>query len=534
MKFRHSSVFLLILLLILSGCGGTNKAASHSKSGGTLIVGMESDTDTLDPHTAGGWVTMRVTNQIFEPLIGEDLSKPSGEQKVPKLIPVLAKSWNVSKDGKTYTFNLRKNVKFTDGTKFDAKAAVFNLRRLTDPKFKYYYKLASARVSYTWQFYKAYKLINDYQFQIILNKPFSEFPRMLAQMRSAQMVSPAAVKKYGNTQFGNHPVGTGPFKFQSRQRGDHITLVKNDQYWGKKAYLNKVIFKPISNSASRTLALQNGSVDIIAVPTPDNISKLKKQGFKEVTSTPPHVWYLTFNMNNPAMKNIKVRQAINYAIDKNAIAENLLKGTVKPAYTIQSPANTEFNPNKKWYSYNPEKAKQLLKEAGYSKGLSTTLLTSVDGSGQLMPADMAQWIQRDLKKVGINVKIGTQEWISYLTKYTEGMPKDVGMMQMSSGRTTPYWLSYIANSKFKSPNGFNAGGYSQPNLDKILDQATTSVNQTQSLQLWKQAEKIMMTDPGWVPIVNDTAPYILGKNVHGFINPSEEWYSLSQVWLSGK
>lgn len=537
MKKLKLGVFTLILIfsLLISGCstGGGDKK-STTKNGGTLIIGIESEADTLDPHSAGGWVTMRIDNQIYEPLVGEDLSKSSKQSPVPKLVPILASSYSKSSDGKTYTFNLRKNVKFQDGTSFNAESVAFNLRRLTDPGFKYYYKVGAARTFRTFLFYKGYKIINDYKIEINLKKPFADFPRMLGEINSLQIISPAAIKKYGNNQLGNHPVGTGPFKFQSRERGQKIVLVKNKNYWGKKAYLDKVIFKPISNASSRVLALQNNSVDMIAVPPPDALAKLKQQKFKIVSGTPPHVWYLNFNMDNSIMKNKKVRQAINYAIDRQAIANNLLKGTVKPAYTIQSPANLGYDPSRKWYKYNPAKAKELLKEAGYTKGFSTTLRTSVDGSGQLLPTEIAQWIQRDLKKVGINLKIETSEWISYLANFPEGMPKTVGMNQMSSGRTTPYFLSMIANSKFMAPGGYNSGKYNNPKLDKVLNDATTSLNQNDSLKLWKKAETMMMEDAGWAPIVNDSAPYVLSSNVHNFVIPAEEWYSLNNVWVSEK
>lgn len=535
MPIKRIVAILLVMIMVLTGCGGTGSNGKNvSKNGGTLIIGIESEADTLDPSSASGWVTMRINNQIYEPLIGEDLSKSSKEAPVPKLIPVLATSYSKSTDGKTYTFNLRKNVKFQDGTPFNAQAVAFNLDRLTNPKFKYYYKLGAARTFRALQFNKGYKILDNYKIQIILSKPFADFPRMLGEINSLQIVSPAAVKKYGNEQLGNHPVGTGPFKFKSRQRGSNITLVNNKDYWGKKAYLDKVIFRPMSNSSSRVLALQNNSVDMIAVPPADALDKLKKQNFKILSGTPPHVWFLTFNMDNPIIKNAKVRQAINYAIDREQIASNLLKGSVKPAYTIQSPANLAFDSSKKWYPYDPKKAKALLKQAGYPNGFSTTLQTSVDGSGQLMPTAIAQWIQRDLKKIGINLKISTTEWIAYVAQYNEGMPKSVGMNQMSSGRTTPYFLSMIANSKFMAPGGYNSGRYNDPKLDKVLDNATTATSQTKSLELWKKAEDMMMTNPGWAPIVNDSAPYVLSSNVHDFVIPAEEWYSLANVWVSNK
>ncbi|KZM52931.1 hypothetical protein A3Q36_11605 [Geobacillus stearothermophilus] len=529
--------FLAMVMLMLTACSNTkttmeeNDEISGPKEGGQLIIGMESEADVLDPHRAGGWVTMRINNQIYEPLIGEDLTKTSEQAPVPELIPVLAERWEVSKDGKIYTFKLRQGVKFHDGSKFNAEAVQFNIRRLTDKKFEYYDKLGASRTFRTFKFFKSSKVVDEYTIQIQLTKPFSEFPRMLAQINSLQIVSPDAVKKYGNDGLGEHPVGTGPFKFKSRTRGHNITLVRNEEYWGKKAYLDSVIFRPMSDPASRVLAMQNGEVDIIAVPPADSLENLKNQGFEVVSGTPPHVWYLTFNFDNKIMQDKRVRQAINYAIDREGIAKELLKGTVKPAYTIQSPGSPNYDPSKKWYEYNPEKAKELLAEAGYENGFSTIFQTSVDGSGQLVPVDIAEWIQRDLAEVGIKIKLDTTEWITYLANYNEGMSSDVGFNQMSSGRTSPYFLSMIAHSEFSAPGGFNSGKYVNPELDKILDQASTSLNEDEAMKLWKQAEEMIMEEAVFAPIVNDSAPYVVHPRVNGFVVPAEEWYSLANVWI---
>lgn len=534
-KKKRFIPLLLVLMLLLSACSGSSSSSPAeggvSKDGGELIIGIESETDVLDPHRAGGWVTMRVNYQMYEPLIGEDLSKSSEEAAVPELVPVLAESWDVSEDGKTYTFQLRKDVKFHDGTDFNAEAVAFNIKRLTDKNFEYFDELGASRTFRTWKFYKSSEVIDEQTIAIHLVSPFSEFPRMLAQVNSLQIISPAAIEKYGNDGVGENPVGTGPFKFKERNRGENITLVRNDSYWGEKAHLDSVIFRPLSDPASRVLAIQNDEVDIIAVPPPDSVENLKDQGFNVLSGTPPHVWYLTFNFENQYMKNQKVRQAINYAIDREGIANELLKGTVHPAYTMQSPGAVNYSADNKWYEYDVEKATQLMKEAGMENGFKTTLQTSVDGSGQLLPVDIAEWIQRDLKKIGIDVTLDTQEWITYYSGYNEGMTSDVGMNQMSSGRTTPYFLSMVAHSDFVAPGGFNSGKYINKSLDALLDKASTSVNEEEALATWKQAEKAIMDDAAFAPIVNDSAPYVVNDRVKGFVVPSEEWYTLAPVWI---
>ncbi|MEB3101759.1 ABC transporter substrate-binding protein [Ferviditalea candida] len=516
---------------LLAGCSSKQTASTGDKpaSGGTLIIGIESEADVLDPHRAGGWVTFRINRQIHESLVTEDLSKPSEEAPVPPLKPGLAESWEVSPDGLKYTFKLRKGVKFHDGTDFNAQAVEFNVRRVWDKNFEYYDARSAGNLNATFQNLKEIHVIDDHTIELIFSKPFSEFLRMLAQggMGSGGIVSPAALKKWGNDQYAEHPAGTGPFKFEERVRGQKIVLVRNDQYWGQKPHLDKVIFRPIPDAAARVTALETGEVDVIAVPPPDSVESLKSKGFNVVQGTPPHVWYLAFNFNNKYMKDKRVRQAVIMAINRKGMAKDLLKDTANPAYSVQSPGNEAFDPNFVDYEYNPEKAKQLLAEAGYPNGFETTFQTSVDGSGQLIPVPMAEWIQRDLAKIGIKVKIETYEWITYIGVWLQGMKPDVGFNQMSWGFTTPYWLEIAADSK----SGTNSGKYNNPKVDQLIEQAMSETDAKKAISNWKDANKIISEDAALAPIVNDKAPYAMAKYVDGFIAPSEEWYDLTQVQL---
>jgi len=530
MKNRLLELFIvsIISVLLLTACSEqTNTSESSDEE--TLIIGIESETDVLDPHRGNGWVTMRVNHQMYEPLIGQDLTKTSEEAPIPELIPVLAESWDVSEDGKTYTFHLREGVSFHDGTPFNAEAVQYNIRRLTDENFEHFDKLGQSRTFRTWLYFESSEVVDEYTIKINLTEPFREFPRILALSNSLQIVSPTALDKYGIEELGNNPVGTGPFKFKERNRGENITLVRNDEYWGEKAKLDSVIFRPLSDPASRVLALQNDEVDMIAVPPADSLENLQEQGFNIISGTPPHVWYLNFNFDNPIMQDIRVRQAINYAIDREGIAKELLKGSVSPAYTMQAPANSGYDSSRGWYEYNPEKAKQLLEEAGLADGFKTTIRTSIDGSGQLIPVDIVEWIQRDLAEVGIDLTIDSKEWISYFASFSEGMPEDVGMNQMSSGRTSPFWLAMVAHSSFKAPGGFNSGKYDNPEIDAVMDAAAIEADPEEAKKLWAKAEEMIMEDAAFVPVLNDNAPYVMHQRVKGFVVPSEEWYDLSIV-----
>jgi peptide/nickel transport system substrate-binding protein len=523
---------------LLAACGGPGGAATGNggspHSGGTLAIGIESETDILDPQRAGGWVSWRVNRQMFEPLVDEDLSKPSAQAAVPPLRPALATSWDVSPDGTVYTFHIRPNVKFHDGTPLDAAAVDFNIRRVWDKSFQYYDAKSAGQTTFVWQALKALDEPDPMTVRLTMKQPFEPFLRLLGQGGSGStgIMSPASIKQYGNDNVGEHPTGTGPFKFVDRVRGQRITLARNDSYWGTKPYLDKVVFRPLPDPSARVAALRANEVDMIAVPPPDSVASLQQSGFQLSDGAPPHVWFLSFNMNDPIMKNKLVRQAINLSIDRQGMATNLLKDTVKPAYDVQAPANAAYVQNTDAYGYNPDKAKQLLAQAGYPNGFSTQMMTSVDGSGQIIPVPMAEYIQQNLAKVGIQLKLQTSEWISYLTKWAQGTPPGVGWAQQSWGMTTPYWLYIVTSSTLKAPNGPNVGGYDNPELDKVMNQAISSTSEAQAVELWKQANRIVTDDAAIAPIVNDKAPYILSPKAHGFVSPSEEWYDLTSVWLS--
>jgi peptide/nickel transport system substrate-binding protein len=529
----------LALALLLTACGGSGGGngggdAGEPQSGGTLAIGIESDTDVLDPHRAGGWVTYRVNRQMFEALVDEDLSKTSEEAPVPDIIPGLAESWDISPDGLTYTFHLRSGVTFHDGTDFDADAVVVNVRRVTDPSFEFYDARSAGQTVFVWQHLDSVTAVDPLTVQMTLKQPFQPFLRMLTQGGggSSGIMSPTALETYGNDEVADHPTGTGPFKFVERVRGQRITLERNEDYWGDKAYLDQVVFRPLPDASTRTSALRAGEVDMIAVPSPDSVASLEDAGYTVQMSAPPHVWFLAFNMSDPIFADVRVRQAFNYAINREGMATDLLRGTVNPAYSVLPPANSAYETSEETYGYDPEKAKQLLAEAGYPNGFETTLMTSVDGSGQIVPVPMAEYIQQDLAKVGVTVNLDTTEWISYLSKWAEGTPTGVGMAQQSWGFTTPYWLYVVTSSTLQAPNGPNVGHYSNPELDAVMQQASTAPDEETANEFWRQAAQIIDEDAALAPIVNDKAPYVLSGNVQGFVNPSEEWYDLKAVWLS--
>ena len=255
MRRRISRLFtvLVVALLAITGC-----SREPVQTGNIMVIAIESEADILDPQVAGGWVSWRINRQIFEPLVDQDLTIPSSEATIPPLKPGLAQSWEVSDDGLDYTFHIREGVQFHDGTPLDAAAVEYNVRRMWDKEAPQYSARAAGQTSFVWKFVESVESVDQYTLKIHLTQPFSEFLRMLTQggNGSTAIMSPAALERYGDD-IADHPVGTGPFMFKERIRGERIDLVRNDDYWGKVPYIDGVVFRPLPDPSARTAALRS-------------------------------------------------------------------------------------------------------------------------------------------------------------------------------------------------------------------------------------------------------------------------------------
>ena len=504
-------------------------ATSAAAAGGTLIYGMPAETDILDPHATGGWATYQVTYQIFESFVKEDLS--DAKAVTPKLIPGLATSWDVSHDGKVYTFHLRQGVKFQDGTPFDAAAAKFNFERFWDKKSPNYYAKSAAFVAAYARWIDKIEVVDPMTFKVTLNAPNYEWIRTgLQSYGQPLMLSPDSVKKYGNEGIALHPIGTGPFKFVEREQGVKTVLERNDDYWGTKAKLDKIIYRPLEDPAARVNALRTGEVNMIGVPPWDEIEGLKKDGFVlTMNENVPNYLFIHLNFKNDALKNQKVRQALNMAVDKAGLVKEVYAGTARVEQGMLSPGTFAYDPNVKFYSYDPEGAKKLLAEAGYANGLKLKWDTFQYGTGELVQS----WIQRDLKKVGVDVEIQKYEWVAYLRRWASGMTADIAMDDINWGMTIPSFVGIVARCGSAPPGGVNSGWYCNPEVDKLLDAAVAEPDEAKAREIYQKANKLIMDDAAFIPVVDDMQPMITAPSVKGFVNPPNDWFDFSTVWIEG-
>jgi peptide/nickel transport system substrate-binding protein len=456
-------------------------------------------------------------NNIFEGLV----RYKAGSTEVE---PDLATSWESSPDGLVWTFHLRQGVKFHDGTPFNADAVVFSLERQRDENHPFHQY--GEWEYWGWCFGEIAKTekVDDYTVKITLLKAFAPFISTMA-MFTAYIVSPANAEQLKDKALSN-PVGTGPFKFVEWVRGDHITLEKNSDYWGNKAKIDKLIFKVITDPSARFLALQKGEVQGMEFPNPDDLQKIESDSNLQILSQPGlNVGYLAMNMgkDTPGFQepfaNVKVRQAINYAINKKDIVEHLYKGTAEVAKNPLPPTLWGFNDAIQDYEYNPAKAKQLLAEAGYPNGFKTNLWAMpVSRPYMFDPQKIGTAIQADLKNVGIDAEIVSYDWGTYLDKTAAG-EHAMCLLGWTADYADPDNFIYVLLDQDAATVGSagNVAFYRNSEIHKLDMEAQAATDFDKRVELYKQAQVIIHNDAPWVPIANAKQILVFNKNVKGFV-----------------
>jgi peptide/nickel transport system substrate-binding protein len=518
---------LLSGLLVLAGCGSSTGPSSNAQGSGgsgtgsggqkTLIFGRSGDSVTLDPSGSTDDESNMVDQEIYETLV---TYKPGTSQ----LIPNLATKWEVSKDGLSVTFHLQHGVKFQDGTPFNADAVVFNFQRWWDPKNPYHTASSFAHFQSDLGglkgskgvLIKDIKKIDDYTVRIDLTRPYAPFVAMLAQT-AFSIASPADIKKY-HGDIRRHPVGTGPFKFVSWAPNDKIVLQKFKGY--RKPGLpkvDKVVFQVILDNKARLNALQAGQIDIMEGVNPSDAATVKSDpNLKLYVSPSNNVGYLAFNTQKAPFNNRKVRQAISLVIDKPALIKAYYNGMAVPATTLLPPKNWAFDSGIK-NSLDVAKAKQLLAEAGFPHGFKTELWAMPVARPYMpQPDKIAEAIQADLKQIGIDAKIVSFDWATYLQK-TDNGEHPMCLLGWSAGTWDPAtFLNTLTSSANAKPPAENDAFYKNPEVDQLLTKALTVTDEAKRTEYYKQIQQILSQDVPYVPLVHSEPLRASTKYVTGY------------------
>jgi peptide/nickel transport system substrate-binding protein len=422
--------------------------------------------------------------------IFEGLAAPDPKSLEP--VPALAESWELSPDASVYTFHLRRGVKFHDGTPFDAEAAKFVFDISFDPSHPYYDQVGAGVAKARFGTLEKVEALDPYTLRVTHSEPRSDFLLQLSDP-PAFFTSPTVIKQFGMNEIGNHPVGTGPFRFVEWERGSKIVLERNQSYWGDGPYLDGLIVRPIPEGNARLTALKSGEVDFIQdVPT-DSIPLLQADPDYEVAvgTVGAGLWAFTFNMQEKPFDDKRVRQALNYAINREALVRDLLKGAGTVATQNMPPGRPEYDPATiKGYSYDPARARQLLAEAGYPNGFRTVWQRP---NSVLGPTVLAEFIQSNLKDVGVDVEFQNFEAGAYQVMARSPIPAGVGAFNF---RVTADPLNFERRYSAKAvpPAGYNFGVYVNPRVDELFAKVRSSPDPKERSALYKTIDQLVVDD----------------------------------------
>lgn len=477
-----------------------------------LKIALSADVSSLDPQYLNIAPNVAFSSHIFDALVNVDANG--------KLVPGLATSWRAI-DATTWEFKLRQDVKFHDGSKFTAEDVVFSLDRpakLTNSPGPY--------TAYTKQIV-AKKIVDPYTVRLSTATPYGP---LALDVSAIFIVSKKAAEKASTEDFnsGKALIGTGPYKFVSFKRGDRIEVARNDSYWGGKSDWDKVSFRIITNSAPRLAALLSGDVDAIeGVPTAD-LSKLKGNAkfkleqkiswrtiFWEIDQSERSSPYVTDKAGKPLpsnpLRDVRVRQAISKAINRQALVDRTMEGLAVPASNIVAPGLLGYNDALKVEAYDPEGAKKLLAEAGYPNGFALTLHGPNDR--YINDAQVVQTVAQFLNRIGIQTKVVTLPLSVYFSKARAG-EFSVALLGWGTLAGDFGLRTLVGTSNPDTGWGtWNWGKYSNPALDKLIASSLGSVDQAKRASYAQEAAAVAMKDYAVVPLHHQYATWAMRKGL---------------------
>jgi peptide/nickel transport system substrate-binding protein len=469
--------------------------------GGDLNFGVATQyIDVLDPNITAQTVAHEVMMPIFDTLVYQD--------HTGKFWPGLATSWDIAPDGKSYTFKLHEGVTFHDGTPFDAAAVKFNFDRMVAPDSKS--RLAGPRLT---GFYASSMVVDPHTVRIVLQQPNGAFLTDLSQDFMA-MLSPAAVKQYGPDAIGQHPVGTGPFKFVEWVQNSHVKVERNDAYnWASPmfkhqgpAYLQTITFQIIPEDGARMAALESSELNYVdEVPTIDFARLKDDPTYKTYSVQEPGIpWAYMINTKRPPTDELAVRQAINFAVDKQAIINTLYQGLYTPAYGPLSPATFAYDPDvEKIYKYDPDKAKQLLEGAGWKVG--TDGIRVKNGKRLeinhyvFIDTKVAEVMQAQLKQVGMQSNVTLLEVGAVNEAATRGDVTNLAPLPFRDADPAVLCVALCIKNEGK---GFAWTFHHNEELDKELTLGQAATDPAQRKAHYAKAQMIAMQEALLIPVYN--------------------------------
>lgn len=509
--FKRLVVAMLVSSVLVIGLTNVLRAGSSGGNLQQLNIAIGIDPDSLDPIKITTTLPGNITGYVCQNLV-----RTTGEGEVE---PQLAKSWIRSAGGLEWTFILREGIRFQDNSLFNAKAVKKNFDRILNPDIAVPQRSDLGPL-------KRVEVVGGHKVKFFLEKPYGPFLKSLSST-VATLVSPKVIEKYGKN-LGDHIVGTGPYSFVSWRKGKEIVLKKNKDYWGELPNFEKIKFEIVTEATTREMMLKAGDVDIAYMPPATDIPSLKKDSDIEVKSVPStRMMYIYLHTQRGPTSKKKVRRAMNYAVNKKAIVNKILMGQGTPVHAPM--ASSIFGYSKTgYYEYDPEKAKELLKEAGYPDGFKVKFLHP---SGRyMMDKKVAQAIQSYLKRVGIKVEMMTMDWpsvIKYIvTPEEEKPPQDLEFLGWGPLILDAHFaLHPLFHSSQQPPDIANTGFYTNKSVDSLLEKALSETDKGKRKKLYDRASELIWEDAPMIFLYVQNFVLAQRADLEGIkVLPTEEFY----------
>jgi len=516
---------------IMAGLVAAAMSVTPALAQGTLRIAMTvADIPLTNGAPDQGTEGVRFSGYtIYDPLISYDLSSAD---KSSDLRPALATEWHpLESDKSKWIFKLRKGVKFHDGSDFNADAVIFTMDRDFKKDFPAYDASFERQVKIYVPSLKGWKKIDDYTVELSTAAPDALFPYQLTRLL---IVSPAQYEKLGKNwdAFRDKPSGTGPWKMEALVPRQRMELVPNKEYWDKDRVpkLDRLILLPVPEVSARTAALLSGRVDWAESPSPDTVERLKQANIFISTNAMPHMWpYTLSELPDSPFADIRVRKAVNLAIDRDGLVE-VLNGLAKPSVGSVTPDSPWFgNPSFK-VRYDPDEARKLLKEAGYGpdKPLKVKAAISTSGSGQMYPLIMNEFIQENLREVGVELELEVFEWEALRSRRRAGAQseenKGITILNNSYGTNDPYvaLLRYLTPEEIP-PKGSNWGSIRDPEIEALVAQVRAEFDPKKQDEILAKIHTRHVDQANFIWVVHDVGSRALSPKVKGHVH-ARNWY----------
>ncbi|MDP4128049.1 MAG: ABC transporter substrate-binding protein [Bacillota bacterium] len=486
-KIMALALSATLVLVSLTGCGGSKASSTESntasKTSDTLIYAQGAEPRGLDPALVDDGESAKVMSNIYEGLL--KYNKDS-----TKVEPSLAKSWDISPDGLSYTFHLQQGVKFQDGTDFNADAVKFNIDRQLPPQVTE----DMAYAPFVYGSVKNVEVVDPNTVKINLKSPSTPLLNNLAMIMAAPMISPKALKDNKNN-VNQAPVGTGPYKFVKWEKDQNIVLVRNDEYWGTKALTKNVIFKFIKDNSARVVALNNGEADIIDGIDATVVKQITDAGNKIFQAPGMNINYMAYNTSRKPFNDQKLRVAISQAINVPEVVKSLYQGYSEPATSILPTFMEGYDKSVSQVAYDPTAAAKTLKDAGLTS-LHMITYTNPRPYNAATGQSLAEAVQGYLSKVGVKVTIDSFDWTTYKQKVKAG-DYDVAFYGWIGDNGDPDNFMYLES--VDDPT-MNIALYKNPEFNKLIAKGVATPAGAERNAIYTQLEKISASDAVWLPI----------------------------------